>query len=159
MSELFIPEIPLFHILNACITFGNLYAKQEPVEGVTNVVVQDLSNPDPLPVAEAQEVDPDRDVDATEAPMMVCSVDPSVFEVPEGYGLYQSREVRYGEDELLQLAIQQSLMEGSNDPDQVRRQALCLKTMAPPVPDSYFCSTKQLLTRTYFMYIECAGQR
>ncbi|XP_033627944.1 ankyrin repeat domain-containing protein 13D-like [Asterias rubens] len=115
-------EIPLFHILNACITFGNLYAKQEPVEGVTNVVVEDLDNPDPVPVAEAKEADPDRDVDATvEPPMMVCSVDPSVFEVPEGYGLYQSqsREVRYGEDELLQLAIQQSLMEGSSDPDQM----------------------------------------
>ena len=123
--QTFFPEIPLFHILNACITFGNLYAKQEPVEGVTNVVVEDLDNPDPVPVAEAKEADPDRDVDATvEPPMMVCSVDPSVFEVPEGYGLYQSqsREVRYGEDELLQLAIQQSLMEGSSDPDQVRRK-------------------------------------
>ncbi|XP_022108825.1 ankyrin repeat domain-containing protein 13D-like isoform X2 [Acanthaster planci] len=118
-------EIPLFHILNACITFGNLYAHREPVTGVSNVVVQDLANPEgskDIPGGE------DTEGDEAEAPMTVCSVDPSVFDVPQGYGLYQSGEVRYGEDEMLQLAIQQSLMEsGSEDQmailDSVGREA------------------------------------
>ncbi|XP_038059948.1 ankyrin repeat domain-containing protein 13D-like [Patiria miniata] len=108
-------EIPLFHILNASITFGNLYANREPVNGVTNVVVEDLANPEAKQDDSTRDNDADKDTDESEAPMTVCSVDPSVFDVPQGYGLYQTGEVRYGEDELLQLAIQQSLMEGSNE--------------------------------------------
>lgn len=33
----FILEIPLFHVLNARITFGNIFGLDSPVEGVTSV--------------------------------------------------------------------------------------------------------------------------
>ncbi|XP_072024246.1 ankyrin repeat domain-containing protein 13D-like [Amphiura filiformis] len=138
-------EIPLFHILNACVTFGNLYGKREPVQGVTNVVVEDLSTqetttqptpigrpdlPAELPVESETtgmgedpaevDVNPD-DVPVKEPePATICDVDPSVFDVPAGYGHYRAgQQVRYGEDELLQLAIQQSLMEQDGDQDQM----------------------------------------
>lgn len=37
MFFLFVSEIPLFHVLNARITFGNIFALDSPVEGVTTI--------------------------------------------------------------------------------------------------------------------------
>lgn len=89
-------EIPLFHVLNARITFGNIFAMDEAVIGVT-------------PIKE-------------ESPI-ACYIDDSCFEPPAGYVRLGSNELRHlsidDDDELLQYAIQQSLMEAGSEDDQV----------------------------------------
>ena len=104
-------EIPLFHILNASVTFGNLNGKKEPVPGVTNVVVEDLGNqemtgqPVPVPRPELPAELPVDNETTTEdqgeeeekreelEPATICDVDPSVFDVPSGYGHYRAGQV------------------------------------------------------------------
>uniref|UniRef100_A0A3Q4AR05 Ankyrin repeat domain-containing protein n=1 Tax=Mola mola TaxID=94237 RepID=A0A3Q4AR05_MOLML len=84
-------EIPLYHILNARITFSNLNGCEE----VTGVIA-------------------DNEV-AGEIP-------PCVFEAPPGYtvvGGKQRDSMREEEEDLLQFAIQQSLLEASSEYDQV----------------------------------------
>ncbi|XP_072163526.1 ankyrin repeat domain-containing protein 13D-like [Diadema setosum] len=104
-------EIPIFHVINACITFGNLYAKKQPVTGVSNEVIESLSTEPPPSPGE------DGEAESASAkplpPATICVVDPQVFDIPPNYSRYRAGEsqVRYGEDELLQLAIQQSLLE------------------------------------------------
>ncbi|KAF8769792.1 Ankyrin repeat domain-containing protein 13D [Argiope bruennichi] len=89
-------EIPLFHVLNARITFGNIFALDESVPGVT-------------PIKEDKAV--------------ACVLDDSCFEVPPGYVRLGSDALRPlsidEDDELLQYAIQQSLMEAGSEEDQV----------------------------------------
>ncbi|XP_064620295.1 ankyrin repeat domain-containing protein 13D-like [Lineus longissimus] len=94
-------EIPLFHVLNARITFGNIYGSDEAVAGVQTI----------------------READESATPMF-CSVDDSVFEPPLSYSRRgMSGDVHHqrimDEDELLQFAIQQSLMENGTENDQV----------------------------------------
>ncbi|XP_041456412.1 ankyrin repeat domain-containing protein 13D-like [Lytechinus variegatus] len=105
-------EIPLFHVINACVTFGNLYAKKQPVTGVSNEVIESLSE-EPLPAASEDLLEGEGASPKPLPPATICVVDPHVFDIPGGYSKYRSGEsqVRYGEDELLQLAIQQSLLE------------------------------------------------
>nr|CAG4651016.1 EOG090X0784 [Simocephalus serrulatus] len=94
-------EIPLFHVMNACITFGNTFALDEPVHGVS-VVQED-----------------DR---------LSCIVDDTCFVTPGDYTVYgmggasASSRRQFSmdeEDELLQYAIQQSLLDVGSEGDQV----------------------------------------
>ncbi|XP_054713418.1 ankyrin repeat domain-containing protein 13D-like isoform X2 [Uloborus diversus] len=89
-------EIPLFHVLNARITFGNIFALDEAVPGVT-------------PIEEEKAV--------------ACVLDDNCFDVPSGYVRLGSDSLRPlsidEDDELLQYAIQQSLMEAGSEEDQV----------------------------------------
>lgn len=51
-------------------------------------------------------------------------MDPAVFEVPEGYsvlGAERSEPLRDEDDDLLQFAIQQSLLEAGTEAEQVGR--------------------------------------
>jgi len=88
-------EIPLFHALNAKITFGNIFAMDSPNPGVTCI---------------------------QEGDSYMCAVDESVFDPPTTYSvigdLHHDR-LRDEDDELLQFAIQQSLLEGGSEDDQV----------------------------------------
>nr|XP_018901453.1 PREDICTED: ankyrin repeat domain-containing protein 13B [Bemisia tabaci] len=87
-------EIPLFHVLNARITFGNIFAMDEPVPGVTMI-------------------------DTEERPM--CVVDDSCFIPPANYtvmGAESRRQVTDDQDDLLPFAIRQSLLDAGSD-DQV----------------------------------------
>nr|XP_007966543.2 ankyrin repeat domain-containing protein 13D isoform X2 [Chlorocebus sabaeus] len=95
-------EIPLFHVLNARITFSNLCGCDEPLSSVwvpaPSSAVAASGNPFP------------------------CEVDPTVFEVPEGYsvlGTERSEPLRDEDDDLLQFAIQQSLLEAGTEAEQV----------------------------------------
>ncbi|XP_047631094.1 ankyrin repeat domain-containing protein 13D isoform X2 [Phacochoerus africanus] len=95
-------EIPLFHVLNARITFSNLCGCDEPLSSVGAPA-------------------PGSAVAASGSPFP-CEVDPAVFEVPEGYsvlGTERSEPLRDEDDDLLQFAIQQSLLEAGTEAEQV----------------------------------------
>ena len=95
-------EIPLFHVLNARITFGNIFGLNDPVEGITVVEESDLKRTS-------------------------CAVDEYVFEIPEDYsriGGQSSNQVRrqYAEDDddqILQYAIRQSVQDAGTPSGEV----------------------------------------
>lgn len=90
-------EIPLFHVLNARITFGN----------VNTCSTAEESSP-PTPSGTPDE--------ATAAPNF--EVDQSVFEIPSSYHIQEngrSLHIRDEDDEIMQFAIQQSLLESSGN--------------------------------------------
>ncbi|XP_071629370.1 ankyrin repeat domain-containing protein 13D isoform X1 [Temnothorax longispinosus] len=89
-------EIPLFHILNARITFGNIFGLDQEVPHVGHL---------------------------QETNRITCLVDDICFETPTGYTKLGA-EVRAQfsieeEDDLLQFAIQQSLLEAGSERDEV----------------------------------------
>ncbi|GFO07626.1 ankyrin repeat domain-containing protein 13b [Plakobranchus ocellatus] len=89
-------EIPLFHVLNARITFGNIQASEADARYVTTLKA-------------GEEV--------------TCCIDEECFAVPAGYGRLggegHHERLRDEDDELLQFAIQQSLVELGTENDQV----------------------------------------
>ncbi|NXE56262.1 AN13D protein, partial [Casuarius casuarius] len=90
-------EIPLFHVLNARITFSNLCGCDQPLGSV-------------------------RRVGGAAGWPFPCEVEPGVFEVPQGYtvlGAGRSEPLRDEDDDLLQFAIQQSLLDAGTETDQV----------------------------------------
>ncbi|XP_056140233.1 ankyrin repeat domain-containing protein 13A [Lampris incognitus] len=98
-------EIPLFHVLNARITFGNVNkcSTEEPLN----------TSPAATPTPPGEDVDA-----AAPLPFQVC---PSVFEVPVHYrhrGGNRHTPVSNHEEELLQFAIHQSLLESHQVPGQ-----------------------------------------
>ncbi|XP_077163752.1 ankyrin repeat domain-containing protein 13A isoform X4 [Paroedura picta] len=96
-------EIPLFHILNARITFGNVNS---------------------CPTTE--EASPDTLEGAQQPPASAFVVDQSVFEIPESYRVQDDgRNVRVQDEdnEILQFAIQQSLMESGHSRETLRATA------------------------------------
>lgn len=93
-------EIPLFHVLNARITFGNIFALDNPVPKVSSIQEDDR---------------------------LTCILDDSLFQCPPDYfklgnaGTEGGRR-QYGneeEDQLLQFAIQQSLIESGTENEEV----------------------------------------
>uniref|UniRef100_A0AAY4EUG7 Ankyrin repeat domain-containing protein n=1 Tax=Denticeps clupeoides TaxID=299321 RepID=A0AAY4EUG7_9TELE len=95
-------EIPIYHILNARITFGNLNGCEEggrsdgETEGQKDCLRTDTPSPGEIP--------------------------PCLFEAPPGYSVLggtQRENMREEEDDLLQFAIQQSLLEAGSEYDQV----------------------------------------
>ncbi|XP_035600299.1 ankyrin repeat domain-containing protein 13D-like isoform X1 [Oncorhynchus keta] len=97
-------EIPLFHVLNARVTFSNLCGCDDPVSSVT------VHTPEEAPEA------------GQAPPPFHCEVDPSVFQPPPDYttlGPGRSEPMRDEDDNLLQFAIQQSLLDAGTESDQV----------------------------------------
>ncbi|XP_073985483.1 ankyrin repeat domain-containing protein 13D isoform X2 [Rhodnius prolixus] len=91
-------EIPLFHVLNARITFGNIFGLEQSVEGVDRIEENGKTH---------------------------CIVNDSCFIPPASYtllGCETRRQVSLEEeDDMLQYAIQQSLLQTGQDEDQVDR--------------------------------------
>ncbi|XP_037949868.1 ankyrin repeat domain-containing protein 13D-like [Teleopsis dalmanni] len=82
-------EIPLFHVLNACITFGNVFALTTPVDNVTTINEDDR---------------------------ITCIVDDRCFDIPSHYTNRDAdtrRQLPLEEDDMLQYAIEKSLVETS----------------------------------------------
>uniref|UniRef100_A0A671NFG9 Ankyrin repeat domain-containing protein 13B-like n=1 Tax=Sinocyclocheilus anshuiensis TaxID=1608454 RepID=A0A671NFG9_9TELE len=94
-------EIPIYHILNARITFGNLNGCEEATLPAC---------PAPAPQVRIN------------LPLTCREIPPCVFEAPRGYSILggnQRGNIREEEDDLLQYAIQQSLIEAGSEYDQV----------------------------------------
>ncbi|XP_074151363.1 ankyrin repeat domain-containing protein 13A [Sminthopsis crassicaudata] len=92
-------EIPLFHVLNARITFGNVNGCSTAEEPVASM---DGGHTDPASLLSHFEVDQ------------------SVFEVPESYHVQDNGRNMHLQDEdyeIMQFAIQQSLLESSRSQD------------------------------------------
>lgn len=101
-------EIPLFHVLNARITFGNVNKCSTEEEAI------------PTPAATPTSSGEDEDV-AVCAALPPFQVSPSVFEVPASYhrrGGSRHTPVSNNDEELLQYAIHQSLLESCRVPGQ-----------------------------------------
>lgn len=93
-------EIPLFHVLNARITFGN----------VNKCSTEEEATPTPAGT-------PTEDA----AALVAFQVSPTVFEVPQHYhrrGGSRHTQMSNNDEELLQYAIHQSLLESQGIPDQ-----------------------------------------
>lgn len=89
-------EIPMLHVLNACVTFGNVFAIDTPVKFVERLREEDR---------------------------LSCVIDDSCFTIPSHY-VNKSNEYRgqmrfEDEDDLLQYALQQSLLEAGTESEQV----------------------------------------
>ncbi|XP_062887245.1 ankyrin repeat domain-containing protein 13B isoform X1 [Mobula hypostoma] len=106
-------EIPIFHILNARITFGNLNGSDEPVNSIRN----SPSSEAPSPSSDTSSVSSSSSMTSCRG----CDMDPALFEVPRGYTVVGSNRdsLREEDDDLLQFAIQQSLLEAGTEYDQV----------------------------------------
>ncbi|XP_060929566.1 ankyrin repeat domain-containing protein 13B isoform X3 [Limanda limanda] len=121
-------EIPLYHILNARITFSNLNGCEEGTGvradnevGVDGDGQRDIPRTDtPSPGSDSSSVS-----SSSSSSTMSCragEIPPCVFEPPPGYtmlGGKQRDSMREEEEDLLQFAIQQSLLEAGSEYDQV----------------------------------------
>ncbi|XP_047613124.1 ankyrin repeat domain-containing protein 13B isoform X3 [Phacochoerus africanus] len=107
-------EIPIFHILNARITFGNLNGCDEPVP----LVRGSPSSETPSPGSDSSSVSSSSSTTSCRG----CEISPTLFEAPRGYsvlGGQREAATRDDDDDLLQFAIQQSLLEAGSEYDQV----------------------------------------
>ncbi|XP_063107185.1 ankyrin repeat domain-containing protein 13B isoform X2 [Cavia porcellus] len=102
-------EIPIFHILNARITFGNLNGCDEPVPSVRG----SPSSETPSPGSDSSSVSSSSSTTSCRG----CEISPALFEAPRGYsvlGGQREAATRDDDDDLLQFAIQQSLLEAGS---------------------------------------------
>lgn len=110
-------EIPLFHVLNACVTFGNVFALDTPVPNVTYIREDTVAN--------GRDADDEEEGAAANciAERLTCIIDDSCFDIPADYtnkGADHRRQMTFeDEDDLLQFAIQQSLLETGSESEQV----------------------------------------
>lgn len=88
-------EIPLFHLINAVVTFSNCMTMDNPVAQVTKVEENDR---------------------------VTVTIEDSIFEIPSNYARSgpDYRQINYDDDdELMQIAIQQSLLETGTETEEV----------------------------------------
>ncbi|XP_076433696.1 ankyrin repeat domain-containing protein 13B isoform X2 [Peromyscus maniculatus bairdii] len=108
-------EIPIFHILNARITFGNLNGCDEPVPSVRGSPSSETPSPGS---SDSSSVSSSSSTTSCRG----CEISPALFEAPRGYsvlGGQREAATRDEDDDLLQFAIQQSLLEAGSEYDQV----------------------------------------
>ncbi|KAL7991929.1 hypothetical protein Chor_016185 [Crotalus horridus] len=127
-------EIPLFHVLNARITFSNLCGSDEPLSSVRICTPTQSPGSSEEPSAGAEAAS------NTKVYPFPCEVDPSVFEVPQGYtmlGAGRTEPMRDEDDDLLQFAIQQSLLDAGTETDQVTIWEALTNTRPASNPPTY----------------------
>ncbi|XP_051966122.1 ankyrin repeat domain-containing protein 13B-like isoform X2 [Xyrauchen texanus] len=115
-------EIPIYHILNARITFGNLNGCEEcglpRVDAEGDGQKDSLRTETPSPGSDSSSVSSSSSTNSCRGGEIL----PCVFEAPRGYSMLggnQRQNMREEEDDLLQYAIQQSLIEAGSEYDQV----------------------------------------
>ncbi|KAF7700098.1 ankyrin repeat domain-containing protein 13B isoform X1 [Silurus meridionalis] len=113
-------EIPIYHILNARITFGNLNGCEDGGVGRTETDVEGQKDrtETPSPGSDSSSVSSSSSTNSCHG----GEIPASVFEAPRGYSILggnQRESMREEEDDLLQFAIQQSLLEAGSEYDQV----------------------------------------
>lgn len=119
-------EIPLMHVLNARITFGNIFAIDTPVSSVSRIQEDDR---------------------------LTCVLDETVFNAPPGYSLLAGGDSRRQfnmeeEDELLQFAIQQSLIDAGTEKEEVDIwEALKAQKPSRPATPNYAGEEERQLQR------------
>lgn len=137
-------EIPLFHVLNACVTFGNVFALETPVPHVSQIREQ--------PAIGNCAADDEEATGATSSTpfntdRLTCIIDDCCFDVPQNYankGADHRRQLTFeDEDDLLQFAIQQSLMETGSESDQVDIWE-AVKAHRPVTPNNFSDEDSQL---------------
>ncbi|KAG2459531.1 AN13B protein, partial [Polypterus senegalus] len=114
-------EIPIYHILNARITFGNLNGCDE----ASSTVRASPSGEAPSPGSDSSSVSSSSSMTSCRG----CEIPAGLFEVPRGYtviGNHRDNLREEEEDDLLQFAIQQSLLEAGSEYDQVRSRVDCV---------------------------------
>ncbi|NP_001025400.2 ankyrin repeat domain-containing protein 13B [Danio rerio] len=115
-------EIPIYHILNARITFGNLNGCEE---GGLPRVETEVEGQKESPRTETPSPGSDSSSVSSSSSTNSCrggEIPACVFEAPRGYSILggnQRENIREEEDDLLQYAIQQSLIEAGSEYDQV----------------------------------------
>lgn len=100
-------EIPLFHVLNARVTFGNILGSVTPADFVRLI----------------------------QEPSLACAIEDVCFEAPPTYRLSgdaHHERLRDEDDELLQFAIQQSLVQSGTEEEQVTFWEALNRTNAAP---------------------------
>ncbi|XP_056330044.1 ankyrin repeat domain-containing protein 13B isoform X2 [Danio aesculapii] len=115
-------EIPIYHILNARITFGNLNGCEEGglprVETESEGQKESPRTETPSPGSDSSSVSSSSSTNSCRG----GEIPACVFEAPRGYSILggnQRENIREEEDDLLQYAIQQSLIEAGSEYDQV----------------------------------------
>ncbi|VUZ44933.1 unnamed protein product [Hymenolepis diminuta] len=134
-------EIPLYHILNACVTFGNLYGGDAPAYGVIcdRTAASSPSNTSGESLvghsghgAAHHKVEP-----------ASCVVEDCVFDVGRGYHLVEEASPgHFGtideEEQLVQMAVQRSLVEyGGADHLTQRQYSLAKRGVVEARPGEY----------------------
>ncbi|CAH8453770.1 unnamed protein product [Dicrocoelium dendriticum] len=122
-------EIPLYHVLNTCVSFSNINGQETSVYGVTTVPLNNAA-----PTSKAPKTSHSGSGDLTNEPLMdsaadhkhgpdghhiealKCVVDESVFDVGKGYHvIVENSPGHYGaldeEEQMVQMAVQRSLVE------------------------------------------------
>uniref|UniRef100_A0A0X3PPW5 Ankyrin repeat domain-containing protein n=1 Tax=Schistocephalus solidus TaxID=70667 RepID=A0A0X3PPW5_SCHSO len=146
-------EIPLYHILNACVTFGNLYAADAPAYGViclsggkqskeasqaklavaTQKSVEGNDKnvaSEPLLAASHNSSASSNSVGAKQPPS--CVVEDCVFDIGRGYLLIEENSPgHFGtideEEQMVQMAVQRSLQEYGGADHLIQRQYSLVK--------------------------------
>lgn len=111
-------EIPLFHVLNALITFGNVFALETPVQHVTNIKEEDERLSCVIDGASFSFFN-------KKGILPIDDFLDNCFEVPPAYENRASDYRHQGlgfedEDELLEYALRQSLVDSGTENEEVR---------------------------------------
>ncbi|KAM4627935.1 ankyrin repeat domain-containing protein 13B [Polymixia lowei] len=118
-------EIPIYHILNARITFSNLNGCEEGARDRGDTEVGEGEGQRDNPRTDAPSPGSDSSSVSSSSSTMSCragEIPQCVFEPPPGYSILGGKQrdsMREEEEDLLQFAIQQSLLEAGSEYDQV----------------------------------------
>lgn len=136
-------EIPLFHVLNACVTFGNVFALDQQVPNVS--IIRETAavvNGGGASAANGENISPEELAASCDinGERLTCIIDDCCFDVPAHYtnkGADHRRQLTFeDEDDLLQFAIQQSLLETGSETEQVDIWE-ALKARRPVTPNAF----------------------
>ncbi|CAH8444026.1 unnamed protein product [Schistosoma turkestanicum] len=133
-------EIPLYHVLNACVSFGNLHGQDNSVYGVSTVPIgnKDTGQHHASDSAD-KKINSSTTSNQTDQPLLEsstesssssqavkCVIDESVFDVGKGYHLIVENSpghygALYDEEQMVQMAVQRSLVEYGSSENLIQR--------------------------------------